>query len=700
MKDFFLKVLFWILCSPMLFFPRPGFCDSPAPAFQASYFQQSGCASQLLLKHGSIMLLIDPVTGSILDANAAAVAFYAYPDLVGKNIKEINQLTPKEVQTEMEKARKRNQNFFTFRHLLADGRIRDVEVSSYPVTFQQKDLLFSIVVDVTERMRAEKALRQKDFFIRMLISSGLFFQFLLILMLFRSRQKRKQAEERLRAILDHSPMLISEMDLSGRYLLCNEKTVQFFGRDLGSLTGKSFQELFPREVAERFMERMAEIRRSKAPLFVEDTLETPRGERSYETVLFPLFDGHGDIRSIAGISHDVTELRQKVQEKECLETQLMDAQRMESIGMLAGGIAHDFNNILFPIMGYAEMLLTEVGEDQPQHKKLEEIYRAALRARDLTQQILMFSRKESHETRALKMQPIVKEVLKFVRATIPSSIEIRPYIQNDCRPVNADPTQIHQIVMNLVTNAFHALEDRGGEICVYLQEVQVDHPHRVHPEMPQGNYVRLSVSDTGIGISRVCLDKIFDPFFTTKPRGKGTGMGLSVVRSIVQRCGGFIAVDSEEGKGSTFHLYFPVVQSAVSMERPPVQEGLQRGREHILLVDDEKAIVTLQEKILESLGYRISACTDSHRALALFHENPQTYDLVLTDMHMPGMSGDKLAQALLAIRPEIPILLCTGFSEHTSPETLAALGIRGVLIKPITARDLAAKIRELLDASP
>jgi PAS domain S-box-containing protein len=700
MKVFFLKNLFFTAWGLILLFPLPGLCDPPVPSFESFFFQKNPCASQLLQKHGSIMLLIDPATGHILDANAAASRFYAYPHLVGKNIKEINQLTAQEVEAEMERARLLNKNFFRFRHLLADGRIRDVEVYAYPITIQEKDLLFSIVVDITDRIHAEQELRQKEKHIRMLISSGLFLQFLLILLLFRSHQKRKDAEQRLRAILDHSPLLISEMDPSGHYLLCNEKTAQFFGRTQEEIRGKSFHELLPPETADRFMKRITRVLDAKAPIFVEDTLRTDHGERSYETVLFPLLDTEGHIRSIAGISHDVTEMQQKIREKECLETQLLDAQRMESIGMLAGGIAHDFNNILFPIMGYAEMLLMEIPEDHPQHRKLDEIYKAALRARDLTQQILTFARRENHEPSALKVQPIIKEVLKFVRATIPSSIEIRPYIQNDCRPIHADPTQIHQIVMNLVTNAFHAMEDAGGELRIHLQEVQMDQPRRLPPAMTPGSYVRLSVADTGLGIPQALLDRIFDPFFTTKPKGKGTGMGLSVVRGIVQRCGGFIQVDSEEGKGSTFCVYFPVAEaSATPREKTQTAQPLQGGNEHILLVDDEKAIVTLQEKILESLGYRVTACTDSGQAFDLFRAAPADYDLILTDMHMPGMSGDRLAQAILAIRPDIPVLLCTGFSEHTTPEKLAASGIGGLLIKPITARDLAAKIRELLDLS-
>ena len=228
----------------------------------------------------------------------------------------------------------------------------------------------------------------------------------------------------------------------------------------------------------------------------------------------------------------------------------------------------------------------------------------------------------------------------------------------------------------------------------------MDQPRRLPPAMTPGSYVRLSVADTGLGIPQALLDRIFDPFFTTKPKGKGTGMGLSVVRGIVQRCGGFIQVDSEEGKGSTFCVYFPVAEaSATPREKTQTAQPLQGGNEHILLVDDEKAIVTLQEKILESLGYRVTACTDSGQAFDLFRAAPEDYDLILTDMHMPGMSGDRLAQAILAIRPDIPVLLCTGFSEHTTPEKLAASGIGGLLIKPITARDLAAKIRELLDLS-
>ncbi|MCW7753865.1 PAS domain S-box protein [Desulfobotulus sp. H1] len=695
--------ILWIFCS----LASPWLLPFPALSLElpnntllpGSFFNQNHIAQELVQKHGSIMLLVDPATGKIEDANAAAWHFYGYPELLQQNIKTINQLDPEEIEKEMHRAGELRHNFFLFRHRLADGRIRDVEVTSYPVTVGQRTLLFSIVVDVTDRIQAETENRQREKQIRILILTGLLLQSFLFFLLFQSRQKRKNMEERLRAIIDHSPLLISEISAAGRYLLCNNETARTFGLQKEEIIGKYFTELLPEKTAALFMHRLAQIQRTRKAIFVEDRISTAHGDRDYETVLFPLFDSAGNIRSIAGISHNVTEIKHYNREKKALQTQLIDAHRMEAIGMLASGIAHDFNNILFPIMGYAEMLLMHIPPEDPGHAKLSAIHTAALRGRDLTHQILTFARKEHQEPRALKLQPIIKEVLKFIRATIPSSIRIRTYIQNDCRPVKAEPAHIHQILMNLITNAYHAMETAGGDMQIHLKEIYVDRPTHVNPTMAAGNYIRLSVKDTGTGISPQNLDKIFQSFFTTKERGKGTGMGLSVVKDIVEKCGGYIQVESHEGQGSSFHIYLPVTTASNSEETIAPTKKRQGGNEHILLVDDEKAIIKLQETILRSLGYTVTSCTESSQALACFAASPHDFDLVLTDMHMPEMSGDRLAQAILAIRPRTPILISTGFSENLTEEKLSALGIRGLLTKPVTAGDLAAKIRQVLDAA-
>ena len=393
---------------------------------------------------------------------------------------------------------------------------------------------------------------------------------------------------------------------------------------------------------------------------------------------------------------DITEIKRFEKEKLKLETQLQKAQRMESIGTLAGGIAHDFNNILFPILGYADMLLADIPEDSPFRDSLNEIYTSALRAKALVKQILTFSRQDTNELILMKMQPVVKEALKLIRSTIPTTIDIKQDIRSDCGVIKADPTQIHQIIINLSTNAYHAMEETGGELKVSLKEIELGEHDVTIPDMIPGVYACLAVADTGMGMDKDVTEKIFDPFFTTKEIGKGTGMGLSVVHGIVKSMGGSIHVYSEPGKGTEFKVYFPIEKSLSEEQNIQTEEPVQGGTERILFVDDEETILIMEKRILERLGYQVTSRTSSIEALEAFRANPDTFDLVITDMAMPNMPGDKLAVELTKIRPDIPVLLCTGFSETMSEEKAASLGINGFLLKPIVMKDLAKKIREVL----
>ncbi len=393
---------------------------------------------------------------------------------------------------------------------------------------------------------------------------------------------------------------------------------------------------------------------------------------------------------------DITEIKRFEKEKLKLEAQLQQAQKMESIGTLAGGIAHDFNNILFPILGYADMLLADIPEDSPFRDSLNEIYTSALRAKALVKQILTFSRQDTNELILMKMQPVVKEALKLIRSTIPTTIDIKQDIRSDCGVIKADPTQIHQIIINLSTNAYHAMEETGGELKVSLKEIELGEHDVTIPDMIPGVYACLAVADTGMGMDKDVTEKIFDPFFTTKEIGKGTGMGLSVVHGIVKSMGGSIHVYSEPGKGTEFKVYFPIEKSLSEEQNIQTEEPVQGGTERILFVDDEETILIMEKRILERLGYQVTSRTSSIEALEAFRANPDTFDLVITDMAMPNMPGDKLAVELTKIRPDIPVLLCTGFSETMSKEKAASLGINGFLLKPIVMKDLAIKIREVL----
>jgi PAS domain S-box-containing protein len=402
-------------------------------------------------------------------------------------------------------------------------------------------------------------------------------------------------------------------------------------------------------------------------------------------------------KQFACIFQDITERKQAEAEQMKLQTRLNQAQKMESIGTLAGGIAHDFNNILFPIVGHTEMLMEDISEDGPVRSSLNEIYTGALRARDLVQQILSFSRQGQTELQMMKIQPIVKEALKLIRATIPTGIAMVQNIQPGCGAVTADPTQIHQIVMNLATNAYHAMEESGGELKVGLEQIQWDRPNPVYPDMIPGAYACLRVADTGPGIPREILDRIFEPFFTTKEKGKGTGMGLSVVHGIVKAMNGAVQVSSEPGRGTEFRVYLPVAGKGAEKYESPARGALPGGSEKVLLVDDEEAIIAMERQMLKRLGYEVTPCPGSMEALEIFRAGPDQFDLVITDMAMPKLSGDKLAAELIRIRPDIPILLCTGFSEALTEERIKSLGIRGLVLKPIIMKDLALKIRKILD---
>ncbi len=380
------------------------------------------------------------------------------------------------------------------------------------------------------------------------------------------------------------------------------------------------------------------------------------------------------------------------------ERQLQQVLKIQAIGTLAGGIAHDFNNILFPIVGYTELTMDEVPEDSTAHNNLEEILKAANRAKELVKQILTFSRQSGQERKPLKVQYVIKEALKLLRASIPVSIEIVHNIDEDCSPVMGDATQIHQVIVNLCTNAYQSMQDTGGKLEVSLKEVDVHYEHTVEKiGMQPGKHLQLLVKDEGCGMEASVLDRIFEPYYTTKEQGKGTGLGLSVIHGIVKNHRGDITAASSPGKGATFTVYLPVIEDGdVQIENEPVN-GAAKGTERILLIDDEEQIVAMERQMLENLGYTVTARTDSVEALKEFSKQPHNYDLVITDMTMPHMSGDQLAKKLLDIKPDIPVILCTGFNEDITEEKALSMGIQKFVMKPVIKNDLATTIRSVLD---
>lgn len=411
---------------------------------------------------------------------------------------------------------------------------------------------------------------------------------------------------------------------------------------------------------------------------------------------FPIRNAKGEVIRIAGVAEDLTEHKRIEEALTKSERHFRQSSRMEAIGTLAGGIAHDFNNILTAILGYTELALATVPKNSRTQRNLQEVMTAGHRAKHLVQQILTFSRQPGPGKRSIPLHPIVREALKLLRATIPSTITIQHSIKTEASIV-ADPTQIHQVLINLCTNAEYAMREEGGILHVMLEDVEVtEEMARVLLGLQTGPYVRLTVRDTGTGMTPEVLERMFDPFFTTKPIGEGSGMGLAVVHGLVTSHGGTIVADSKISKGTKIEVYLPRAQAPVwdlASDRGPIPVG----RETILFVDDEETIVRLGQELLTSLGYAVEVETHSPQALATFKQDPHRFDLVITDQTMPSMTGEMLSRELLRIRPDLPIILCTGFSHIMSAEKAKALGIQAYLMKPLAIRDLAPIVRHVLD---
>ncbi len=408
-----------------------------------------------------------------------------------------------------------------------------------------------------------------------------------------------------------------------------------------------------------------------------------------EASISPVLDNKNEITHFVAVKRDVSDQLN-------LEKQFHQAQKMEAIGTLAGGIAHDFNNILYAVIGFAELAMEELPEDSPVRAKLDQILTAGGRARDLVKQILTLSRQTEAERMPLQVNHIVREALKLLRPSFPTTIEFRHTISTSAL-VHGDAAQIHQVLMNLCTNAYHAMREKGGVLSIDLCEVSIDSETASHLEdINPGRYIKLSVGDTGYGIVQVHVDKIFEPYFTTKERGEGTGLGLSVVHGAVKSHGGAISVYSEPDQGTTFHVFLPIIEDG-SVKTPTTVKPIPKGDERLLLVDDELNIVELEKQMLQRLGYRVTTRNSSPDALNLFRERPDDFDLVITDFTMPTITGDRLAKEFMKIRSDIPIILCTGFSERISEEQAKAMGIRDFVMKPIVRRQMAETVRRVLD---
>ena len=513
--------------------------------------------------------------------------------------------------------------------------------------------------------------------------------------------ERKSAEatlanksELLNKVLDNVPHAIFWKDRHSIYLGCNKTFSDNVGlSDSRQIIGLADDDLpFKRKVPGFNLECDQKVLTTGQPLIdIEETLMLPDGrEVIIVTCKVPIHDNNGDTTGVLGISYDITERMR-------MEETLRQSQKMEAIGTLAGGIAHDFNNILGSILGYTELAMDDIDHNNPAYDSLEQVFQSALRAKDLVRQILSFSRKSQNERKPIHLASIVKEEIKLLRSTLPATIEIRRNIDKRAGMVNADLTQMHQIVMNLCTNAAHAMHEGGGVLEISLAPIVIT-PAMIqkYQNVIPGPFLELKIADTGTGIDPSIIQRIFEPFFTTKDKNQGTGMGLAVVKGIVENHGGAILVESRPGMGTTFTVVLPKAISE-SENETALPDDLPTGNEKILYVDDEKKLLTIGQKILSSLGYKVATALGSLEALEAFKKAPDAFDLIITDHTMPHMTGFNLAKQILKSNPSAKIILCTGFSDSITQESIQAAGIRELLFKPISKKELAAAVRQVLD---
>lgn len=506
----------------------------------------------------------------------------------------------------------------------------------------------------------------------------------------------RTSEEKYRRIFDHLQDGYLWADSDGKILLANVVAANILGYDLQELMQKNMAgDLYfvpgERETVKQIMRRNGKIENYEVAFKKKD------GQKIIVEANSHLVQDDNQQVSMEGTFRDITFRKQTEIEKRRLESQLRQAQKMEAIGTLAGGIAHDFNNILSGIFGFSQLAETHIEEPEKAKGYIKIIVKGASRAAELVQQILTFSQKTDVAKQSLNLFAVAKEALKLIRSTIPASIEIKEQI-NSKASIFADPIQMHQVIMNLCTNAYHAMSKSGGELIVGLNETFIPYPDDSSVINMDQKFLELEVSDTGHGMDENTIERIFDPYFTTKTRKKGTGLGLALVHAIVEEHGGTIRVNSRVGKGSTFLIYLPVAEKkGYTVPKNIRAKTIPTGTESILFVEDEDDIRSFVQDFLESYGYTLTLCENGQKAYEEFKKLPHGFDVVVTDMAMPKMNGDELALKILKIRKDLPIILCTGYTEKLNREQAKKMGIARYIDKPIAGRELCLLIREVLD---
>lgn len=612
------------------------------------------------------MLCIAGINGSFKQVNPAWEKSLGWEvsDLLGRRLIDFVHPDDRDRTQTAESRLKEGKTITAFRnrYRCKDGSYRWLSWTSYP--HLEDGLIFSMARDISDMVDAQKALQESQEQLSAVFNAADKIAFIVT-----------DANSTTPDILEFSPGAES-----------------IFGCSRTGKIGRPLSAFLTERDAASMSEINHQLSTLKACVRKEAVLIRHSGEEFPALLsIFPLLDKSGDMYGVLWVVIDISDVK-------FLEKQVSQTQRLESIGTLAGGIAHDFNNILSSIIGFTELSIDDVQKDSSLADNLNEVLTAGKRAKDLVSQILTFSREEQKEKVPIKPDLIVREAIKLLKASLPSTITIK----NDwCGKhlIMGDTSQLHQIVMNLATNAAHAMKKEGGTLEVRLEDVVLDEVFcSMHRELSPGEYVLLTVADSGHGIPKENLSRIFDPFFTTKKKNEGTGLGLSVVHGIIKGSGGAIYVDSEPSQGTVFRLYFPAVKMHVADELE-VEVALPVGSEHILFVDDEPSVVKMGSRILSSLGYTVTTRMSSLEALELFKNNSDKFDLVISDMTMPQMTGDLLTAEIKRIKPSMPIILCTGFNLDHDGAGIKHIGIEALINKPVLKQELATKVRAVLDRS-